>query len=77
MVQTLQRSQGFSTHILNSQAISSVLVVISCVVKVFFVLFSGVFVVEFLFIMLYSCRCLVSESLIIIVFHPLSSDLVT
>ena len=51
----------------------SVLVVPSRIVTVYWLLF----LVVLLFTMLYPCHCLVSQSLVIIVVHPLSTDLIT
>ena len=69
---TCRRSQGFSTHNLNSWAFRSALVVVNCVIVV--LLYCSLL---FLFIMLYPYHCLMSQSLVIIAVHPLSTNLVT
>ena len=69
---TCRGSQGFLAHNLNSWEISIVLVVFGHVIAMFLYC-----LVVFLFIVLYPYHVSVSQSLVIIVFHPLSTNLMT
>ena len=68
---TCRGSQGFSTHNFNSWAFNRYYCSAqSCCRSVLYCL------VVFLFIMLYPYHCLVSQSLVIIVFRPLLTNLI-